>query len=667
MKHHVTQRILMLVLSVCMFLSIRETPALDLNPAVVTVSEYTVTTFADSLDFPLGMTALADGSILIACNAPQGGGQSFYNSQGVLIRLADADENGVADDSGSILFSGLPGGVTGVERLDNHIFVISTESNSQQIAILRTGATPSSSLILEGTVSFPISSSYHVPSALAVHRISDSPDVVQVFFQMGSDQNAAAPTRSVSVTSDIGLASTSPLTDAGIYAFKVDFSEDTPVGSDLELIATGIRNAAGMAFHPDTGALFFQENGIDGLVDANEPTSPDEINSIGASNIGGTVEDFGFPSTYSEYRTGNSVGSTGIPPIVEFYPIPDPADGYESEGAVNIRFAPATFPTGFNDGLFVGFHGKFTAAGAANEENPVIYVDLDSGTYTHFILPTDPEIGHPNGLLATDDALYIADFASNGSPFSGGGTGRIYKVRSNATAGINNHPDNSQIVTSRSASLTVGTFGTIASYQWYAGESGDTTTPVAGATGSTLKTGLLAEGEHTFWLRADDGTTTFDSRTATVTVTETPFSKWQVDHFVEGDLTDGSNENTIFGVLANPDGDSWNNLFEYALGCIPTDSSDSNEGMQITTAQAGGSTFLTMRVRQRRDAEARGLSYTIEVSGDNTTWSSDSGDVELTSTTVIDDDFAWMLYKDTTAVTSNAPRLIRLIVDLASE
>ena len=59
----------------------------------------------------------------------------------------------------------------------------------------------------------------------------------------------------------------------------------------------GLRNPAGFAFDPNNGDLYLQDNGIDGVVNANEPTSADELNVIAAAQIGGPIEDFGFLTT----------------------------------------------------------------------------------------------------------------------------------------------------------------------------------------------------------------------------------------------------------------------------------------------------------------------------------------------------------------------------------
>ena len=70
-----------------------------------------------------------------------------------------------------------------------------------------------------------------------------------------------------------------------------------------------LRNAAGMDFHPATGDFYFEENGIDGLADRNEPLSADELNRVVAADLGRIVPDFGFPNDYIEYRTGRRVGT----------------------------------------------------------------------------------------------------------------------------------------------------------------------------------------------------------------------------------------------------------------------------------------------------------------------------------------------------------------------
>ena len=78
----------------------------------------------------------------------------------------------------------------------------------------------------------------------------------------------------------------------------------------------------------------------------------------------------------------------------------------------------------------MGFHGKFGGGGLANEENPLVYVDLATTNYFHFIEGQQVNVGHLDGLLATGDSLFVADLTTNGSLSSGSGLGVIYQIKS---------------------------------------------------------------------------------------------------------------------------------------------------------------------------------------------------------------------------------------------
>src|SRR5207244_12316136 len=112
------------------------------------------------------------------------------------------------------------------------------------------------------------------------------------------------------------------------------------VASNLRRLAKGLRNPAGFAFHPLTGDLYFADNGIDGLTNADEPLSADELNWIPAAEIGnGTVPDFGFPTNYTQYRSGAIIGGEGVQPLVTLQPLPDPDSGSEGDGTYDVNFA----------------------------------------------------------------------------------------------------------------------------------------------------------------------------------------------------------------------------------------------------------------------------------------------------------------------------------------
>lgn len=392
-------------------------PGPGYNPA-----DFRVTAFATGLNFPESMQQLSDGSLLVGVSDPVGG--SYFSSQGALLRLVDADKDGVADSPGTILFSGLPGEVTAVRQAGALVFATSALAGSERISVLRKGAQPSDPLTLEGSITFTFAPGWeHTSFTLAV-RSTPTQGQYELYFNIGSRENDSATTATVGVS---GLIS-GTANGESIYRVTVQDRGGSVTVSGLTQIAHGLRNAAGIAFHPTTGDLYFEDNGIDSPDNRNEPLSADEINRIAAADIGGAVEEFGFPTTYIEYRTGNHVGNLGLDPLIAFQPQPDPFTGSESEGAVEIAFAPPGFPPALRGGLFVGFHGKFSQAGLVNEENPLLFCDLKTGAYFQFIGNDEPNIGHLDGLLATADSLFVADLSSDGT-LNQGDYGVIYQIR----------------------------------------------------------------------------------------------------------------------------------------------------------------------------------------------------------------------------------------------
>ncbi|MFW6224258.1 MAG: PQQ-dependent sugar dehydrogenase, partial [Bacteroidota bacterium] len=68
-----------------------------------------------------------------------------------------------------------------------------------------------------------------------------------------------------------------------------------PDGSNMEIIAHGVRNTVGFDWHPQTGVLWFTENGRDHMGD-HKP--PDEINKLTA-----TGQHFGYPYVHGDSIT----------------------------------------------------------------------------------------------------------------------------------------------------------------------------------------------------------------------------------------------------------------------------------------------------------------------------------------------------------------------------
>ncbi|MGA8808641.1 MAG: hypothetical protein WB973_12260, partial [Thermoanaerobaculia bacterium] len=81
---------------------------------------------------------------------------------------------------------------------------------------------------------------------------------------------------------------------------------------------------------------------------------------------------------------------------------------------------------------------------------------------------------------------------------------------------------NVQAGASASLSVAVAPPGVAASYQWFSGESGDTTHPIAGTNSPSFNSGSLSAAVS-FWVRATTAVCTVDSRTARVSIKPTIF------------------------------------------------------------------------------------------------------------------------------------------------
>ncbi|MDP9367872.1 MAG: hypothetical protein M3Q03_06290 [Chloroflexota bacterium] len=385
----------------------------------VDAEDFRVTVFAEGLLFPFGMAELEDGSLLVGTSDPAGGG--YFGGPSNLLRLVDEDGDGVADGAGMVLYGGLPGGITAMARAGELVFVTTGGSAPERISVLRVGEEPDEPLTLMGSIEFGFEEGQeHRTYAVAARERQGERGRIDLFFNVGSADNDGAG-GSVAVS---GLTE-GVLEDASIYRVRIEEADGEPAFSEPEQIASGLRNAAGIAVHPASGDLLFEDNGIDLPGNRIESLGADELNLLPARAIGGEVEDFGFPGAYVEYRTGREVGGGGRQPLAAF----QPQEGSESEGAVGVAVAPPGFPEGLNDGVFVGFHGQYDETGLANEENPLVYVDLETGESFQFVGNEEPQVGHLDSLLATDDALFAVDVTGPGSILGAEPLGVIYAIR----------------------------------------------------------------------------------------------------------------------------------------------------------------------------------------------------------------------------------------------
>ncbi len=186
-------------------------------------------------------------------------------------------------------------------------------------------------------------------------------------------------------------------------------------GSGQSILARGLRNSVGYAWHPITGELWATDNGGDGL---GEDSPPDEINVI---REGG---DYGWPDCMGRRRPVNwgfQAQPGRCPDTLE----PE-FELQAHSAALGISFYTGTqFPASFQNDALVAFHGSWnrneptgfkvvrvhSSSGRATGVEDFLWGFLDTRTRTRSGRPV-------RALSGPDGAVYISDDA----------TGNIYRV-----------------------------------------------------------------------------------------------------------------------------------------------------------------------------------------------------------------------------------------------
>src|SRR6516165_97721 len=71
-------------------------PAVGGDPSV-NPADFRVTVYATGLDYPTGVLAEPDGSLLVVLNQPTSGHSDFYSTTAQIVRFVDSNSDGGAD------------------------------------------------------------------------------------------------------------------------------------------------------------------------------------------------------------------------------------------------------------------------------------------------------------------------------------------------------------------------------------------------------------------------------------------------------------------------------------------------------------------------------------------------------------------------------------------
>ena len=158
------------------------------------------------------------------------------------------------------------------------------------------------------------------------------------------------------------------LSEKEIYA---SITRMNPDGSDLEVFVHGVRNSVGFGWHPETGNLWFTDNGRDFLGD----DSPnDELNEVTEAG-----QHFGYPYCHAGEIADPKFGEKR--PCSDFTP---PAQKLNPHGAaLGLTFYTGDmFPAKYKDYIFIAEHGSW------NRSTPIGYqlsmVKLENGKAVSF-------------------------------------------------------------------------------------------------------------------------------------------------------------------------------------------------------------------------------------------------------------------------------------------
>ena len=186
-----------------------------------------------------------------------------------------------------------------------------------------------------------------------------------------------------------------------------------PDGSDAKIVASGLRNAAGLAVHPATGAIWASQNERDMLGD---DVPFEEINVLDDGDHFGWPYCHGDREVNPEYRDRAEFCRGTTPPALSIQALSAP---------LGMTFYSADhFPAEYHGDLFVALHGSWNRSERVGyslvrvrveNDRPVAYEDFATGWLSGGRVsgrPVYPVVGPDGSLFLSDDE-----------------GGRIYRIR----------------------------------------------------------------------------------------------------------------------------------------------------------------------------------------------------------------------------------------------
>ena len=174
-------------------------------------------------------------------------------------------------------------------------------------------------------------------------------------------------------------------------------------GGGFTIVARGVRNTVGFDWHPETGELWFTDNGRDWLGD---DSPPDELNRLSAEG-----QHFGYPYCHGSDTPDPQFGARRgcgefVAPAQDLGP---------HVAALGMRFyTGAMFPEEYRNQIFIAEHGSWNRSRKIGYRVTLVRLDGDEAVaYEPFAegwLQGESSWGRPvDVLVMPDGALLVSD------------------------------------------------------------------------------------------------------------------------------------------------------------------------------------------------------------------------------------------------------------------
>ncbi len=360
----------------------------------------TVTAFARGLDHPRWLYVLPNGDVLVAeTNAPPrpennpgikgwltnyftrraGGAVSSANR---ITLLRDTDGDGIADVQ-TVFLSNLTSPF-GMVLVGNTLYVANTD------ALVRFPYSAG-----ETRITAPGAKVVDLPAGRLNHHwtknVIANADGSRLYVSIGSNSNAA----------EFGVEREEE---------RASIWEVDPATGNHRVFASGLRNPVGMAWVPETGALWVAVNERDEL---GSDLVPDYMTAVRDGAF------FGFPYSYFGQHVDTRV-KPYRPDLVAKATVPDYALGPHTASLGLAYTNGNSLPASFSHGMFVGQHGSWNRKPRSGYK--VIFVPFRHGlpvdapldVLTGFVRDNADALGRPVGVaIDKGGALLVADDVGN--------------------------------------------------------------------------------------------------------------------------------------------------------------------------------------------------------------------------------------------------------------